>query len=169
MINLAQLSEVDFEKMAQEINEISETKSEEALFAIIGNALHDSGLTVSSSNSFEILNPKMFSEVTEKFNMKKSLEFVSETEPLSPDDAQAEGKKFWQRFKDKLKVTICNDAKIKALLTGDGTLKDYLIAGIPLVLTALSIGVLNPLALAIIAAVFALIIKVGFLAYCEME
>ena len=60
------------------------------------------------------------------------------------------------------------NSKIKELLEGDGTLKDYLIAGIPLILAALSIAALNPLALAIIAAVFALIIKVGFQAYCEI-
>jgi hypothetical protein len=53
-------------------------------------------------------------------------------------------------------------------LEGDGTLKDYLIAGIPLILAALGIGALNPLALAIVAAVVALIVKVGFQAYCEM-
>jgi hypothetical protein len=112
--------------------------------------------------------PKMFNEGTEKFSMKKSMNFVSETEPLQPIEAEAEGRRFWQRFKDKIRVTICNDSKIKELLEGDGTLKDYLIAGIPLILAYLSIPALYPLALAIIAAVFALIIKVGFQAYCEI-
>lgn len=168
MINLAQLTEADFEKMAQEINEISEKQSEESLLAILGNALHDSGLTVSSSNSFAILQPKMFNEGIEKFSMKKSMDFVSETDPLTPNDAEAEGRRFWQRFKDKLRAAICNDSKIKELLEGDGTLKDYLIIGIPLILAALGVAVLNPVWLAIIAAVFALIMKVGFQAYCEI-
>ena len=168
MINLAQLTEADFEKMAQEITEISETESEESLLATLGNALHDSGLTDTSSNSIEVLKPKMYNEGTEKFSMRKSMNFVSETEPLQPIEAEEEGRRFWQRFKDKLRVTICNDSKIKELLEGDGALKDYLIAGIPLILAALSIAALNPLVLAIIAAVFALIIKVGFQAYCEI-
>jgi len=166
MINLAQLTEADFERMAQEINEISETQSEETLLTILGNALHDSGLTISSSNSFEILQPKMFNEGTEKFSMKKSMKFVSDTDPLSPNEAEEEGRRFWQRFKDKLRVTICNDPKIKELFEGDGSLKNYLIIGIPLILAALSIT-LNPLGLVIIATVFALILKVGFQAYCD--
>lgn len=168
MVNLAQLTESDFEKMAQEISEISETQSEETLLTTIGNALHDSGLTTSTSNSLEILHPKMFNESTEKFSMKKSMKFVSETDSLTPTAAQDEGRKFWRRFKDKLKAAICNDTRIKELLEGDGSLKDYLMAGIPLVLAALGIGALNPLALVIIAAVFALILKVGFQAYCEI-
>lgn len=167
MINLAELTETDFERMAQEINEISETQSEESLFGILGNALHDSGLTVDTSNSFKILQPKMFNEDDEKFNMLKSMKFVSETKPLSVNEAEEEGRRFWGRFKDKLKVAICTDSKIKELLKGDGTLKDYLIYGIPLIITALGISTLNPVALTIIASIFALIIKVGFQAYCE--
>lgn len=168
MINLAQLSEQDFEKMAQEIQEISEIESEDSLFEIMGNALHDSGLTVSTSDSFEILQPKAYNESLEKFNLMKSVKFVSDPEPLSNKEAKKEGKRFWKRFKDKLKTTICNDSKIKELLEGDGTLKEYLMAGIPLVLAALGISALNPLAMAILATVFALILKVGFKAYCEI-
>lgn len=168
MINLVQLTEVDFEKMAQEIQEISDQQSEDALFESIGNALHDSGLTTASDNSFEIIQPKVFNEAKEKFSMKKAYSFVADTTPLTIEESKEEGKRFWGRFKDKLKATICNDTKIKALLLGDGTLKEYLIAGIPLILAALGIAALNPLALAIVGAVMALIVKVGFQAYCEI-
>jgi hypothetical protein len=167
MINLAQLTEADFEKMAQEIQEISETQSEDSLLESLGNALHDSGLTISTANSFEILQPKAFNEATEKFSLKKSISFVADRTPITTSEAKEEGRKFWQRFKDKLRSAICNDPKIKELLEGDGSLKDYLIAGIPLILSALGIGALNPLALAIVAAVVALIVKVGFQTYCE--
>lgn len=168
MINLAQLTEQDFEKMAQEIQTISETKSENEIFELIGNALHDSGMTVSTSKTFDIIHPKMYNESLEKFSMEKSFDFVADTEPLTAEDAKEEGRNFWKRFKDKLKSAICNDSKIRDLLTGDGTLKDYLIAGVPLILAALGLGAINPLLLAIIAAVFALIVKVGFQAYCEV-
>lgn len=166
MINLAQLTESDFEKMAEEINEISQTQSEDSLLTILGNALHDSGLTVSNSNSFEILKFKAFNPEIEKINLRSTIDFVSNTDPLTPKEAKSEGSRFWKRFKDKLKVAICNDSKIKVLMEGNGTLKDYLIIGIPLILAGLSIS-LNPLTLAIIATIFALIIKVGFQAYCE--
>lgn len=145
MIYLAQLTEEDYEKMAQEIQDISESHNEESLLTIIGNALHDSGLTVSDSPTFEVLRPKAFDENVEKFSLKKSMKFVADPDPLSGDDAKEEGKKFWQRFKDKLKSAICNDSKIKELLKGDGSLKDYLLVGLPLVLSALGLGSLSPL------------------------
>jgi len=168
MINLAQLTDQDFEKMAKEIQEISDNSSEDSLFETIGNALHDSGLTVQTNNSLEMFQVKAFNEGTEKFNLRKSVSFVDDTTALSTDQAKEEGKKFWERFKDKLQSTICNDSKIKALLDGDGTLKDYLVAGIPLILAALGMAVLNPLALAIIASVLALVVKVGFKTYCDI-
>ena len=168
MINLSQMTEQDYEKMAQEINEISQTKSETELLELIGTALHDSGLTVSTNKSSQIVQPKMFNENKEKFSVLKSLNFVVESEPLTPDDAKNEGEKFWYRFKDKLQKVICSDSRIKELITGNGTLKDFIVAGIPLVLVALGLATINPIFLAIIAAVFALIVKVGFQAYCEL-
>lgn len=168
MINLSQMTEQDYEKMAQEINEISQTKSETELLELIGTALHDSGLTVSTSESSEIVQPKMFNENKEKFSVAKSFDFVVKSEPLTQNDAKEEGEKFWYRFKDKLQDVICTDSRIKELITGNGTLKDFIVAGIPLVLAALGLITINPVFLAIIAAVFALILKVGFKAYCEL-
>lgn len=104
--------------------------------------------------------------------MTKSVDFVADPSPILPKDAKAEGRKFWHRFEDKLRSSICNDPKIRELLTGDGKLKDYLIAGVPLVTAALGMAaLLAPYAplLAILAAVFALIAKVGFQAYCEID
>lgn len=169
MINLAQLTESDFEKMALEINEISQTKSESELLELIGNALHDSGMTVSTNDSFEIISPKMFDEGIERFSIVKSFNFVADTNALRPTDAKKEGEKLWKRLKDKLRAVICNDPRIKELITESGTLKDFLIAGIPLLLGALGLGVLNPVLLAIIAAIFALILKIGFQEYCEIK
>lgn len=168
MINLAQMTEQDFEKMAQEINEISEAKSESELLELIGNALHDSGFTVSTSKSSHIIQPKMFNEETERFSMAKSFNFVEDRKPFASDDAKKEGKKFWDRSKDKLQKIICNDPDIKDLILGNGTLKDLIILGIPLVLTALGLATISPVFLAIIGAVFALIVKVGFRAYCGL-
>ncbi|PLX08130.1 MAG: hypothetical protein C0596_07470 [Marinilabiliales bacterium] len=158
----------DFEKMAQEINEISESNTEDEILKLIGNALHDSGMTVVDNNSKGIIKPKMYNPEKEKFNIVKSLNFVADTKSLTPKDAKKEGKKFWKRFKEELQEAICSDDKIKKLMDGKGTLKEYLVVGIPMVLAALGVA-LNPIFLAIIAAVFALIIKVGFRAYCETE
>lgn len=168
MLTLAQLTEQDFEKMANEITEISSTQSEDELFEIIGHALHDSGLTTSTTNSYEIFRPKMIDESKERLSMKKSLKFVGDTKPMATKTAKEEGKRFWKRFQAKLRAAICNEPKIRELLEGDGTLKDYLIAGVPLIFAALGLVSLNPLALAIVAGVVALIVKVGFQSYCEI-
>lgn len=168
MINLAELNEQDFEKMATEIQSVSDTNSEKQLFELLGTALHISGYTVANSNSFDIIKPKMYDEKIEKFSILKSIHYYTAKSALSKKEAEEEGKSFWLRFKDKLKIAICNDPKIKELMTGQGKLKDYLIVGIPLVLAALGVAVLNPILLAIVATVFALIVKVGFDAYCEI-
>lgn len=169
MVQLTQLTENDFEKMAQDINELSESNTENQLLMLIGNALHDSGMTFSTANSFELVTPKMFDQSIENVNLRNIVGFVAETHPLTPNEAENEGKGFWKRFKENLRVEICTNPTIKELMLGDGTLKDYLKVGIPLVLAALGLSVINPLVLTIIAAVFALIIKVGFNAYCSNE
>jgi len=169
MIALTQLTEQDFEKMAREIQEISETRTEDNLYEAIGYALYDSGYAVATSNSFAILQPKMYNERVEKFNMQKSIDYVADIQPLKADEARKEGKRFWGRFKNTLKKVICSDEKVAKLINGEGTLKDYLITGIPLIITALGASALNPVVLAIVAAVLALIVKIGFAAYCEIE
>jgi len=165
MYYLSQLTEPEFEIMAEEINE---NKSENELFQLIGEALHNSGFTVSTSNTVGIMQTKMFNQDVESISLIKSIDFLTETEPLSTEEAIEEGGKFWERFKDKLRSVICNDLKIKELIEGDGSLKDFLVIAIPLILAALGITVLSPMLLIVIAAVFALIVKVGFNAYCSL-
>lgn len=167
-MTLAQMTEQDFEQMATEIQRISRTATEDELYTALGKALDDLGYSVSSGASYNLVQPKMFANQGAHISMARSLDYVVNVKPMTKANAKKEGKKFWARFKAKLKSAICNDPKIKELLTGNGTFKDYLIAGIPLVLAALGLSVLNPVLLAIITAVFALIAKVGFQAYCEI-
>lgn len=164
---LMQLTEQDYEKMADDIIKISMEKSEDDLLLFIGNALHDSGYRVSTSENDDIIEPEMFNHHLEKVNLIKSLNFLMDKQSLTATRAKEDGGKFWRRFKEKLRIAICKDGKIKDIITGNGTLKDYLVIGIPLVLTALGVVTLDPIFLAIIAATFALILKVGFEAYCD--
>ncbi len=166
---LMQLSGNNLDNVARDVQKISEEMSETELYAIIGNALHDLGYTVAHSNDFEIITPKAYDEKSELISLYKSVSYVANTKALEKDEALKEGKSFWSRFGEKLRSTICSDPKIKSLITGQGTLKDYLTIGIPMVLAALGVGAINPVLLAIIAASFALIVKVGFKAYCELD
>lgn len=167
MLTLAQLTPTDFEHMEREILQINEGNSEEALCTVIGNALHDSGLTVAEDDSFKLVVPKVYNEATTPFSLKSSFDFTANTQPNN--QAQQEGRKFWRRFRNKLRHTICNEPTIQALMDQGGDLRDYLAIIIPIIMGALGLTVLNPLALGLIAAVLAMLIKSGFHAFCENE
>ena len=181
---LDELNELDFERIASDIEEMSKMDEGE-IYEIIGNSLKREGYSVvkkarprkaagkakaaRKARGFDIIQPNMmFDDKRKNISPLKAMKFVNE--PLLPetDSARDEGRRFWDRFKDQLRKTICNDEKIKTLLTGKGTLKDYLVVGIPIVLSALGIGALSPVMLVVVASVFALILKVGFEAYCEL-
>jgi hypothetical protein len=169
MLTLAQMTDQDFERMASEIQSLSRNSPDDELFTAIGKGLDDLGYTVSTSRNYDLILPKMYGLAGDKVSMLKSFNYVANVKPVTKINAKKEGKKFWKRFKEKLQKAICNDPKIRELMEGEGTLKDYLKVGIPLVMAALGLAVLNPVVLAIIAAVFALIVRVGFKAYCEIE
>jgi hypothetical protein len=88
MTNLAQLTEQNFALMAHEIQDISDNESEDSLFEIIGNALHDGGMTVSDSDSYEIIEPKIYNAKAGELSLKKSVAFVADTTSLTPDNAE---------------------------------------------------------------------------------
>ena len=76
MYYLTQLSENDYQNMAAEIQDISETKSDNELFQIIGNSLHNSGLDVSISNTFSTIQPKVFDHVKKALSFYKAIDLV---------------------------------------------------------------------------------------------
>jgi DNA-binding FrmR family transcriptional regulator len=78
---------------------------------------------------------------------------------------------FWTSFKTKAQKVICKEKVIVDFFTGEGsyTLKDALKYIIPIVIGALGLSAINPLTLAIIIGVLALIAKIGFKAYCELN
>lgn len=171
MKSLTQLTEADYEKMAQEIEEISKTESEESLYESIGKALRYSGLEVSTDDSFEILRPKALYEPDGIISIKKSFSLVKDdTTAVTQSEDEEEGRTFWDKFKDNLRSVICNDPKIKPLLHSVGTLKEIIKNALPYILTVLGIGLfLTPLASIIVSTVLALILKAGFQAYCQID
>ncbi|MEL6732266.1 MAG: hypothetical protein AAFP83_14145 [Bacteroidota bacterium] len=169
MINLAEVTDQQLNQMSADIAKISGELSEEELFEVIGNGLHDLRLETGIIDEMVVLQPKGYNGNLDKFNMSAAVRHVQDRNPLSKEEAKEEGKKFWGRFKEQLRLAICQDTKIKELIEGKGALKDYLLIGIPLVVATLGLTALNPVHLAIITTVFALILKVGFKAYCQIE
>ena len=170
MVNVLNLNEEELEKMALEIETLSRESSKEQLYELIGNSLYDSGLSVVKSDgavasNYGFLQPAMFDSSVETFSVSKVADYVWHTEPI--DKAQAGT--FGKNLMKKVKKVICKNTKIAELFTNDGTLKDNLQMLIPLLLTALGFAALTPLALAIIAGIIALVLKIGYVAYCDIK
>ncbi|MEQ8242354.1 hypothetical protein [Fulvivirga sp.] len=166
MKQLAEFTEEDFENLEKDIYRLSD-RSADDLYRIIGNGLYDLALKVSENEGESIVESSM--SFSKKLNTIAAVDYVENAESIASASASENGKGFFKRFKQRLKNAICNDEKIKKLMEGKGSLKEYLIIGIPMVLAALGMAALNPVLLAIIAATFALIVKVGWEAYCNIE
>jgi hypothetical protein len=177
-----ELNDLDLEAMANDIETISAIDESE-IFRIIGNSLFREGYSIDSSDENtntigthdlgEIkllqIKPSLIQNTDIRtISALKSVRFINQPLDHTPEDAESEGKKFWEKFKQKLKEEICSNERIREMILGNGSLKDYLLHGIPIVMVALGIAALNPVILAIIVSVFALIIKVGFQAYCDL-
>lgn len=162
---LAALQNQDYEQLAQQVQNISKIKKEDELFEIIGNALYDSGLDVSPLSFPEATIPVTIDGETLKFNALNSLNFVEDTEPLTKEEAKKKGKGLFKRIKNEL----CGNESIKEFFTGKSDLKDNLKIILPVVLGLVSSTLtLGPIGLAIAVAVIALLLKVGYEAYCEI-
>lgn len=162
-MNLALLENKDTEQLAEQIDEIVNTKSKEQLFEIIGRGLYDSGLEVSDSNFPEATMP-IFSDNLNKAFLK-SINFVEEDSVITATQARRKGKKLIARIKHE----FCSNESIKKLFTGDGELKDYLKIIIPSVLAIVSSTLtLGTIGLAIAVSIIAIVIKSGYKSYCNL-
>lgn len=165
MSNLQNLKEEELASMAMQIEALAAQKSEKDLYMALGNALYDSGIVLDEHGALSLDAFDFFDN--KQLNLSKSFDFVSDPTPLDKDASKTNGKKFWERFKDELRGFICENSEMKKLFEGEGTLRDYLKAAIPIIISALGWAAMGPLGLTILASVAALIAKVGFEAYCN--
>lgn len=168
MIRLSTFTDTDYERLADAIEQLSTTKSEAQILEIIGNGLRDEGYQVATDDPTRIIEPIAIDQDSRELRFPETIRYVADTEAGAESDAVTTGRNFWQRFTDRLRTYLCTDAGIRKLMSGDGALKDYLKIGIPIVLAGLGIGTLSPVMLAIVASVFALIIRKGWEAYCDL-
>ncbi|HKC69081.1 MAG TPA: hypothetical protein VKG26_12675 [Bacteroidia bacterium] len=154
MMYLNQLTEQDWDKMTSDITNIS-TIDEDVIHTNVGNALNDLGYDVSDSDTDEIITPKI--NLT---SPQEAMDYAADTEPLSADDANSKGKRFWHRIKDKLKPMICQKTD------SDSGVKDTVKTLLPVILTALGFATVGPLIMALLTGVAALLIKMGLKTFC---
>lgn len=160
-----QLSESELQEMATQIEVLKDSEPQD-LYRVLGNALHDSGLTTSQTNDSTVLTDKIVSS-QKAFNVMAAVDFVADTTALSRAEAETEGESFSKRFQEKLRIAICTDDSVVSVFGHEGSIKDFIKASIPIVVTTLGISVLSPLALVIISTALALLVKAGFATYCD--
>lgn len=163
------MSDVDYQQMADQIQSISDAKSEEELYEVIGNGLYDLGYDVAEDESDAVIAVKHEIASYGQVNLSKAFSFVADNASLTIAAASSKGRGFWDRFEKKVKHFICTNPDIQELMNGNGSLREYVKVAIGLILSALGIVALSPVALGIITAVIALIVKIGWQAYCDVQ
>jgi hypothetical protein len=151
------------DELAKEVQQITGTQSEESLYGVLCHALYNGGLEVAPLDYFEPVMAIASIKSKQKINFIKTLDFVGSAVPLAESEAKKQGKSFFQRIKKE----ICT--KIREFFTGGNTLREYLQTLIPIILGIISSSLaLGPIGLAIAVAILALLIKVGYQAYCRI-
>ena len=156
----------DYSRIANDIISLS-NKEENELYQVLGHAINDIG--VNASDNREIL----FERVDKSKNgisAMKAFDFVSKTKPLEKEEAENNGKRFWNNFSKKIQKAICENPTIIDIINGKSSLKDKLVVVVPSVLAFIGVGVvLGPVYITLISIALAIIIKTGLAAYCEMK
>ena len=157
---LSELTEADYTNLADDALLLAE-KDENELFAFIGNGMNSLGLSIADDDQtlftpVQLRTYSMFSP----FSLSDNQQAV---------DALELGKRSGERFKEKLRRIICSNERLREIIMGEGTLREKLIIAIPVILSLLGVTALAPPMLAIITAAIALIIRIGFQAYCDWE
>lgn len=169
MKKFEQITEQEFEKIAADVESLSQ-RDEDEIYQIIGSALDLSEDIGEVPDNLNFMSPRKYDPIMEKADlMSNAMGFMSTSMLRKKRNTAKDGKKFWIKFKKKLKKAICSNKDIKKIITNQGTVKEYIKVGIPIIMAAMGISALNPAILLIIASVFALIIKVGFEVYCEIK
>jgi hypothetical protein len=155
---------VDVEKM--------ETLSESDLYATIGNALEEDGLSVSQPDSqfiVELIKPKLniSNNHTQKANIADIAEKLRNVNFGSAKGHNQATINKGKSFAERLKKSFCTEPDLVKLFTEKGTLKNRLVIAIPILAGILGVPVLSPWLIILIAATIALIGKKGFMVYCE--
>lgn len=162
---LATLENQDYEELANEVQKIADTKSEDSLYAVLGNALYNSGLEVAPYDYPEAVMAITSIKSKHKVDFIKTIDFVGNAVPMAKIDAKEQGKGFFQRIKKE----ICTNEKIREFFTGKSALADHLKIIIPIILGLISSSLaLGPIGLAIVITILALILKVGYQTYCDI-
>lgn len=178
----------DFSRIADKAIRLNKTTSEDELYQMLGSNL--SKLTVPQNKSLPYVEVRssglgqrhisgtdtmglQWGSHKELFHVpgsggRRTTRVLSI--PARVPAVPADGKEFFEKFRHTIGKVICNSSTIIDFIKGNGsyTIKDLLVAIIPIIFTAIGIVVLNSVMISIIAGILALIIKSGFQSYCSI-
>jgi hypothetical protein len=155
---LSELTEADYTNLADDVLQLAE-QDETELFALIGNGMNNMGLSIADDEQtlfvpVQLRTYKTFTPFSVSYNQQ-----AANTMEL--------GRNFGDQFREKLRRIICDNERLRTIIMGNGTLREKLVLAIPVILSLLGVTALAPPMLAIIAAAIALIVRIGFQAYCD--
>jgi hypothetical protein len=152
----------DIDRLVGDV-EALRTRSEDDILNYAGNLLVANGLTVSGSESGTVVVT-----AAEVFNLQKSLAAFHLADS-AVNAAAAEGGK----FKERLEYAVCSSPTLYKLLgdnDGNSTVKDTIKKSldivVPMICSATVAGALAGFWVGLIAAALALMLKIGYAAYC---
>jgi len=169
MDQIPKLTDAQIDEITKEVEDITlnNSKSVAELYATIGNSIHySSDVRLAHEFSKTLLEKIPTSQST--ISIPKAMSLLSGSSSLTLKAAVEGGGNFWQRIKDKIKKVVCSNEVIKKFFTGDGSLKEAVTTLIPIILSALGLSALNPLLLAALVAIIALLIKEGYSKFCQL-
>lgn len=188
------LDDIDYNAMAKEI-ELLGQKDEKELYKSIGVAIaKEKKADIIANNDLKIDLAKLFSQtsgfgtVEEGFSVTNSpgkynksvLETHSKINSTKDDSSKGSkelpaeseeviGKAYWERFEKNVKKEICSNDIFKNIFANMDSLSQNLKSLTEALLIALGIVVPSIAVISAICVLVALIIKVGYKTYCELE
>lgn len=164
-----ELTEEQYDLITKEVEDITKnnSKSVAELYATIGNSIHyTSEYSLAHESSKNLLEKNSTNQPI--ITLSKMMSLLSASPALTLAAATEGGGNFWQRIKEKIRNFVCSSEIIKKFFEGGGTLKDAIKTLVPIIISALGISAINPLILAAIVAIISLIIKEGYMKFCEI-
>ncbi len=147
----------------------AENFKEEDIYVQLGTALAGMGLSPEKDAGVEyLLKPAggLDFKISPLYSMVALTKAVSE--PMEREDAEKQGKDFWEVFRQKAREAVCSDEGLLKLIK-DAKVKEALEAALPAILAILGMASLwIPVVTAMVTGLLMLIVKIGLDSFCEI-
>lgn len=148
----------------------AENFKEEDIYVQLGTVLAGMGLSPEKNAGVEyLLKPAggLDFKISPLYSVTKLTKTVAE--PPGREDAEKQGKDFWEVFQQKAREAICSDEGLLKLIE-EAKVKEALAAALPAILALLGTAALwIPVVTALVTGLLMLIVKTGLDTFCEIH